>query len=202
MACCINGSFDIVVSNFHLLATNALSSSQAWLCAQQKSRDLFLNPLWPSDAIWHHKSWATSIQVMACHQFSTKPLPGPMIALKMKFHWNFNENSIVFVEEMHFKVSSANCSHFVQVSMCRSIMSSLASYTPSKQDIFHHFSHIIVCLWPSYNIPLLSCFLFSAGTVYNVFFFCPSLTPWCLVTMSTILRSYSFILIWWHHKSS
>ena len=26
----------------------------------------FLNSLWPSDAIWHHRTWCTWVQVMAC----------------------------------------------------------------------------------------------------------------------------------------
>ena len=34
-----------------------------------------VNSLWPSDAIWHPKSWTTLIQVMTCDVFGTKPLP-------------------------------------------------------------------------------------------------------------------------------
>ena len=162
MAGFINGSFDIVVSNFHLLATNALSSSQAWLCAQQKSRDLFLNPLWPNNAIWRHKSWATSIQVMACHQFGTKPLPWPMMALKMKFHWNFNKNSIIFVEEMHSKMSSANWQPFcsgVNVSFHYVILSVIYTFKAGYFSPFppHYCVFVAVIQYPSFILfPVLS----------------------------------------------
>ena len=35
-----------------------------------------INPLWPSDDIWHHRTWSTLVQVLAC---CTKPLPEPML---------------------------------------------------------------------------------------------------------------------------
>ena len=38
-----------------------------------------VNPLWPSDAIWEHRSRSTLVQVMALVPDSTKPLPEPML---------------------------------------------------------------------------------------------------------------------------
>ena len=38
-----------------------------------------VNPLRPSDEIWHHETSSTLIQLMACHLFGTKPLPKSML---------------------------------------------------------------------------------------------------------------------------
>ena len=32
----------------------------------------FFNSLWPSDAIWRHRSWSTLAQVMACYPFHSQ----------------------------------------------------------------------------------------------------------------------------------
>ena len=38
-----------------------------------------INPLWPSDATWHHVSGSILAQVMACCLTGNNPLPEPML---------------------------------------------------------------------------------------------------------------------------
>ena len=33
----------------------------------------------PGNNIWHHSSWSSLVQLMACHLFGAKPLPESMI---------------------------------------------------------------------------------------------------------------------------
>ena len=40
---------------------------------------VWLDTLRASDAIWHHRTWSTMVQVMACPLFTATPLPEPML---------------------------------------------------------------------------------------------------------------------------
>ena len=51
---------------------------------------------------------------MACCLFSAKPLPEPML---IKFQWNLNRNSSIFIQENAFEMSSAKWQPFVQVEL-------------------------------------------------------------------------------------
>ena len=36
---------------------------------------MWVNSLWPGDAIWQGRTWSTLIHVMVCRMFGAKPLP-------------------------------------------------------------------------------------------------------------------------------
>ena len=76
----------------------------------------------PSAEYMHQWTGSALVQVMACRQFGTKPLPEPMLAVNStpgnKLQWNSYWNSIIFFQENSFEiVICQNGSHFVQVEM-------------------------------------------------------------------------------------
>ena len=86
------------------------------------TRPQWVNSLWPSDATCNRRTWSTLVQVMDCHLFSAKPLPGPMltyckldyldkISVKLKLKSRFHSRKCIW------KCCLQNGSHFVEISM-------------------------------------------------------------------------------------
>ena len=61
---------------FHLITSSCVwgSTYSHWLKTQVHTK------LWPSHFIFQHKSWSTSVRVMASYLFGTKPLPEPLLS--------------------------------------------------------------------------------------------------------------------------
>ena len=61
----------------------------------------YVNSMWPSDAIQHHGSLSTLIQMMTCHVHSAKLPPQPMLnsgQVMNKVQWNSNQNAKIFFQ--------------------------------------------------------------------------------------------------------
>ena len=73
---------------------------------------IYVTPVWSSEAIWHHRSWSILIQLMAYHLLGAKPLPEPLLIFhwvhsKEKNHqWNFHQNAVIFnsFNGVHLKI--------------------------------------------------------------------------------------------------
>ena len=56
---------------FHLIAMFIFQ----WWWDKTCKNNLYLNSLWPRDAICHHAAWSSLVQVMACHLFGAESFP-------------------------------------------------------------------------------------------------------------------------------
>ena len=73
------------------------------LCLTNNLPVWLINTLWPSNAIWRHRSGSTLAQVMALLPDGTKPLPEPMLTYH---HWRL----IAFTWRQFHKECSRNVS--------------------------------------------------------------------------------------------
>ena len=67
-------------------------------------------PLIPTCSAYIRRCYGSVlIRVMACRLFGVKPLPEPMLVYRQldSFQWTSIRNSIVFIQEMHLKMSSS-----------------------------------------------------------------------------------------------
>ena len=71
----------------------------------------WVNSWWPADTIWHKWTRTSPVQVMTCHQFSTKPLPEPssadflsIISLGTnRLQGYVNQDTMIFIQENAFQ---------------------------------------------------------------------------------------------------
>ena len=62
-----------------------------FLCCSHSSR---FNSLWPSDAIWRHRSWSTLVQVMACRLTAPNHYLNQCCLIVSTDHWRLSEGNI------------------------------------------------------------------------------------------------------------
>ena len=72
------------------------------------TRPLIVNSSHPSTAYMCQWTVPALVQVMACHLFSAKPLPEPVLtfvnwSLRNKLQWNLNRNTKLFIQENAFE---------------------------------------------------------------------------------------------------
>ena len=83
--------------------------SQPWsgngLVLLRQQAITLINSSPPSDAYMHQWTGSALVHGMACRLFGAKPLHE-----FHEFQWNLNQNSVIFIQENAFKLSSANMS--------------------------------------------------------------------------------------------
>ena len=95
-----------------LSGSHTQSSWHPWCSARQRYMYRSINPMWPSEAIWHWTSWS-SIGSGNNLRVRTKPLPESMLIYCQLDCTNFseilNKTPKFCSTKMHFKMSSAKC---------------------------------------------------------------------------------------------
>ena len=76
-----------------------------------------------SDAYMHQQIKSSLAQLTACHWFGTKPLSDPMMVYCRthgnKIQWNFNQDTIIFINENAFKNVVCKMAVILSQSQCR-----------------------------------------------------------------------------------
>ena len=113
------GSFNIYLMHWGLHKNGRNSADKIF-------KSIFFDSLWPSDAIWRHRSGSTMAQVMACYLMSPSHYLNQswLIVSKVEWysskdqftrdtsaisHWNYLENctndiKLPFVDQSHWKM--------------------------------------------------------------------------------------------------
>ena len=85
----------------------------------------------PNEAIWHHASRSTSVQVMACDLFSAKPLPETMLT----YGWIRTYLGANFIDiALKIQIFSFNKINLKMFAKCGPFSSSLNMITNISQD--------------------------------------------------------------------
>ena len=108
-------SCNSLVTMYINLWVKCLWQASGWT---KEHRDI--NSLWPSNAMWYHRTRRTV--VMAFRLLNALPLPQPMpiycqLDPQGNLHWRFNQNIMMFITEYTFEnaVCKRNCGHFVEL---------------------------------------------------------------------------------------